>query len=84
MPLREFKLPEEDEEYLNSRKLDWDTVIDGQAKWLIVHGYPIPAGYWATMAHPTWPCVSSPPTRMTISIWLIFSRICRMGSRFRI
>jgi hypothetical protein len=38
-------LPEEDEEYLNARSLDWETVIDGQAKWLILHGYPIPPGY---------------------------------------
>ncbi|MBN8853701.1 MAG: multiubiquitin domain-containing protein [Sphingobacteriales bacterium] len=42
---RDFSLPEEDEEYLNSLKLPWETVQDGQAQWVLIHSYTIPTGY---------------------------------------
>jgi len=46
---REFRLPEEDEEYLNSLGLPWETisgVLGGKkALWLLIHNYPVPAGY---------------------------------------
>jgi hypothetical protein len=42
---RHFELSEEDEEYLKARGLQWETVIGGDAKWLIILNYPIPSGY---------------------------------------
>jgi hypothetical protein len=42
---REFQLGEEDEEGLAARGLAWESVIEGNAKWLIFPEYPIPEGY---------------------------------------
>jgi Prokaryotic E2 family E/Multiubiquitin len=44
-PRQQFKLPEADEELLGCLGLRWETLIEAQVKWLIVYGYPIPAGY---------------------------------------
>jgi hypothetical protein len=42
---RQFQLTEEDSECLAARGLSWESVIDSNAKWLIVPAYPIPEGY---------------------------------------
>ena len=42
---RQFKLPDEDEEYLNSLGLAWETVMEGTCPWILIHLYPVPAGY---------------------------------------
>lgn len=42
---RQFQLAEEDEQSLASLGLEWEAIIDGNTKWLIVNGYPIPEGY---------------------------------------
>jgi hypothetical protein len=58
---RQFKLPEDDEDCLTARRLSWETIRGGDAMWLIVHDYPIPGGYSATVARlalhlpPTYP-----------------------------
>lgn len=40
-----FQISEEDQEGLAARGLTWETVIDNNARWLIVNDYPIPDGY---------------------------------------
>jgi hypothetical protein len=47
---RDFSLLEEDQEYLESLGLDWETVTIGQARWVIIHQYPLPEGYTANEA----------------------------------
>jgi hypothetical protein len=42
---RAFRLPEDDETYLDSLGLRWETIIDGGARWLLIHGHPLPSGY---------------------------------------
>lgn len=42
---REFRLPEADEEYLNGLGLDWETLLCGGNRWLILHGFAVPPGY---------------------------------------
>lgn len=43
---RMFKLPEEDEDFLNEiLRLPWETVQEKGVNRLIIHEYPIPAGY---------------------------------------
>jgi hypothetical protein len=42
---KQFQLGEEDEECLAARGLAWETVVEGNTKWVIVHGYPVPEGY---------------------------------------
>jgi hypothetical protein len=48
-PRRAFRLPEEDEEYLNSLGLPWETLhgIVGRenVRWLLIHNYSVPFGY---------------------------------------
>ncbi|EIJ80119.1 hypothetical protein PB1_07157 [Bacillus methanolicus PB1] len=41
----DFDLPEEDQEHLVSRGLPWETVVEGQNHWLLIHDFPIPEGY---------------------------------------
>lgn len=48
---REFELPEEDEEYLNSLGLEWETVRVSNEQWLFINKFSIPAGF--SYAEPT-------------------------------
>ncbi len=42
---RQFQFGEEDEECLAARGLSWETLIEGNTRWMIIHGYPVPEGY---------------------------------------
>jgi hypothetical protein len=42
---REFALAEDDSEYLSIIRLEWETIVDGGSKWLIIRGLPILEGY---------------------------------------
>lgn len=42
---RDFELPDEDTEHLESRGLEWETVRDGKSQWLLIHEWPVPKGY---------------------------------------
>lgn len=58
---RQFRLPEEDEEHLEARGLPWETVVEANVRWLIIHGFPVPEGYnhrsvsAAVMLNPAYP-----------------------------
>lgn len=60
-PSREFALLEDDESYLDSLGLQWETSISEGNRWLIVRNYPVPDGYTmktvslALMVSPTYP-----------------------------
>jgi len=42
---RQFQLSEEDEQGLAALGLEWETIVESTAKWLIIHGYAVPEGY---------------------------------------
>jgi hypothetical protein len=42
---RQFNLPENDADYLDSKGFQWETLLQGNFRWLIIQGYPIPTGY---------------------------------------
>jgi hypothetical protein len=42
---RQFSLPEADETFLESLGIPWETLIENSARWLLLHGFPVPAGY---------------------------------------
>lgn len=42
---REFDLPEDDAEHLDAKGLTWETLREGNALWLLLHEFPVPAGY---------------------------------------
>lgn len=44
-PRRQFDIMAEDEAYLKRAGFNWETVIDGERRWLIIRSYPLPAGY---------------------------------------
>lgn len=46
-PHRDFALLEVDEQYLDALGLVWETENSGH-RWLIIHDYPLPAGYSAS------------------------------------
>lgn len=47
---RAFQLSEEDEECLAQSGLEWESIREGDANWLILPGYPIPDGYNVSVA----------------------------------
>lgn len=47
---RTFRMPAEDEEYLDGLGLPWETVRDGNTQWLIIHDWYIPGAYNQTKA----------------------------------
>ena len=47
---REFLLNEEDEAFLAGIGVDWEAVVEGTTKWLILRRLPIPAGYNVSVA----------------------------------
>ncbi|RLD66391.1 MAG: hypothetical protein DRI84_04910 [Bacteroidetes bacterium] len=42
---RQFILPEEDIDYLESTEYEWETIINGRLNWVIIYNYPVPEGY---------------------------------------
>ena len=42
---RDFEILEEDQDFLESLDLPWETVKDGNSLWVIVHRHPLPDGY---------------------------------------
>ena len=40
-----FDLPEADVEHLAARGLLWETLVVAKVRWLILHEFPVPAGY---------------------------------------
>lgn len=42
---RAFELPEPDREFLKSSGLLWETVVEEKTRWVMVHEYPVRAGY---------------------------------------
>jgi len=47
---REFELTEEDEECLEANGYEWEAIIEGDVKWLIILNYLIVSGYNVTIA----------------------------------
>lgn len=60
---RAFKLLSVDENFLESRGRVWETIIEGQERWVIAEGFEIPNGYnqnsvlIALLLPPTYPDV---------------------------
>jgi len=42
---RQFDLPSFDRQYLESTGLRWETVVDGDTRWLLIHERPVPSGH---------------------------------------
>jgi hypothetical protein len=42
---RHFRLPDHDEEFLDSLRLDWETVREGEILRLVIYDYSVPARY---------------------------------------
>jgi hypothetical protein len=42
-----FALLDGDEDFLDGLGLKWETVLENQRRWLLVHNYPAPPGYTA-------------------------------------
>jgi hypothetical protein len=49
-PRRGFDLLEEDEEFLNSLGLVWETIVENNQNWILIHGYSVVPGYNTTTA----------------------------------
>lgn len=42
---RDFSLPEQDSSFLLSKDLEWETVNETGAQWVLIHKFPVPIGY---------------------------------------
>lgn len=58
-PCRAFALLDIDEAHFDRLGLRWETIIEANRRWLVLHDYPLPAGY--TVAH-TKLALEIPPT----------------------
>ena len=48
---RQFRLPEQDEDFLDALGYPWETVVEPSGRWLLLHGYKVqPAGYARAIA----------------------------------
>lgn len=47
-PCRAFALLGIDEAHLDRLGLRWETIIEANRRWLLLHGYPLPTGYTVT------------------------------------
>lgn len=47
-PRREFTLLDADVSYLDRLQLRWETLIEGNRRWLLIRDYPLPNGYTAS------------------------------------
>ena len=47
-PRRDFALLDTDTEYLARLKRKWETIVEGERRWLVIHLFPLPSGYTAT------------------------------------
>lgn len=48
-PRRQFRLPAEDEAFLNRKGLVWETLAENGQRWVIVYGEKVPTGYTVSM-----------------------------------
>ena len=46
-PRRDFRLPEDDETYLDLTGYCWETLVHGQQRWVVIENVLLPAGYTA-------------------------------------
>lgn len=47
---QQFVLPEGEAELLDNRGFDWETLIYGNQRWVLIYDYPVPPGYNVTSA----------------------------------
>lgn len=47
-PRRQFRLPEQDEVFLNHLGLTWEAIVENGVMWVIIYAMPLPAGYGRT------------------------------------
>lgn len=47
-PHREFALLDVDTAYLDRLRLRWETIVEADRRWLLIHGYRVPTGYTET------------------------------------
>jgi hypothetical protein len=67
---RAFRLPENDEEFLESLQLPWETIKDGKVHWLLIHNYPLPAGFTVTDATLAIRIEGYPPAKLDMASFL--------------
>ena len=44
-PRRHFRLPQDDEAFLEGTEWRWETVVEGNVRRLVIYGFPVPPGY---------------------------------------
>ncbi len=42
---RDFRLPEQDEQFLDGLGVAWETISEPSNRWLLLPAYPVPRGY---------------------------------------
>jgi len=70
-PRRAFALLEVDERHLNALGALWETVEEHGRRWLLIHDYPVPAGYTVTR---TLLALEIPPTYPGAQIDMFYVR----------
>ena len=80
---RDFNLPAADVQYLGSTGLQWETLIEGRARWLLIHGRPTHAGYAPAFAVTALQIAPSYPDAQLDMVWFSPALTPRNGKRIR-
>jgi hypothetical protein len=76
---RQFNLPEEDTDYLNSSGYGWEVIAEA-GNWVIVHDYPVPDGYNVSTVLVALKIETGYPTTQ-IDMAYFFPQLCRKDGK---
>lgn len=80
---REFDLPANDVEYLTSTGLNWETIVDGRAQWLLIHNRPTHIAYEPEVALTALQIVPDYPDGALDMVWFFPSLGQKGGQAIR-
>lgn len=80
---RDFDLPETDTEYLDDLGLDWETVVEGKAQWLLVHERPTNNAYDPPAATTAIHIVPGYPDSQLDMVWFSPALALKCGKQVR-
>lgn len=80
---RAFPLPANDVQYLESTGFQWETVIEGNARWLLIHGRPTHADYDPPVAVTALQITPGYPDSQLDMVWFSPALTPRCGKQVR-
>lgn len=80
---RHFDLPANDVEFLEATQLKWETVVEGPARWLLIHDRPTHAAYTPDVALTALKIVPGYPESALDMVWFSPALTAKEGHAIR-